>query len=243
MRLDAISYPELRNARAFSGKADVMLDLIVDSLLDSVKLIPFLFLAYLAMEYLEHKTGERASKLIRRPGTKSSSHGRSGSGHPVLAHLAPVAGGLLGAVPQCGFSAAASNLYAGRLITLGTLMAIYLSTSDEMLPILISERAPMGMILQLLAAKAAIGMAAGLAIDLLWRKKDTGREHIHDICEQEHCHCEKGIFRSALAHTAKIALFILAVNLVLNLILHFAGEDALANLLLGGASGAVPRQS
>ena len=232
MRLDAISYPELRNARAFSGKADVMLDLIVDSLLDSVKLIPFLFLAYLAMEYLEHKTGERASKLIRRPGTKPSSHGRSGSGHPVLAHLAPVAGGLLGAVPQCGFSAAASNLYAGRLITLGTLMAIYLSTSDEMLPILISERAPMGMILQLLAAKAAIGMAAGLAIDLLWRKKDTGREHIHDICKQEHCHCEKGIFRSALAHTAKIALFILAVNLVLNLILHFAGEDALANLLL-----------
>ena len=209
-----------------------MLDLIVDSLLDSVKLIPFLFLAYLAMEYLEHKTGERASKLIRRPGTKSSSHGRSGSGHPVLAHLAPVAGGLLGAVPQCGFSAAASNLYAGRLITLGTLMAIYLSTSDEMLPILISERAPMGMILQLLAAKAAIGMAAGLAIDLLWRKKDTGREHIHDICKQEHCHCEKGIFRSALAHTAKIALFILAVNLGLNLILHFLGEDALGTLIL-----------
>lgn len=209
-----------------------LMDLIEDSLLDTVKLIPFLFLAYLAMEYLEHKTSQQAAKLIRRPGSNSASHSRSGSGHPVLAHFAPVAGGLLGAIPQCGFSAAASNLYAGRLITLGTLMAIYLSTSDEMLPILISERAPIGMILQLLAAKAAIGMAAGLVIDLLWRKKQTGREHIHSICEQEHCHCEKGILRSALTHTAKIALFILAVNLVLNLILHFAGEDALANLLL-----------
>lgn len=209
-----------------------LMDLIEDSLLDTVKLIPFLFLAYLAMEYLEHKTSQQAAKLIRRPGSNPASHSRSGSGHPVLAHFAPVAGGLLGAIPQCGFSAAASNLYAGRLITLGTLMAIYLSTSDEMLPILISERAPIGMILQLLAAKAAIGMAAGLVIDLLWRKKQTGREHIHSICEQEHCHCEKGILRSALTHTAKIALFILAVNLVLNLILHFAGEDALANLLL-----------
>lgn len=143
-------------------------------------------------------------------------------------------GGLLGALPQCGFSAAASNLYAGRVITLGTLMAVYLSTSDEMLPILISQRAPVGMILKILAGKALVGMAAGLVIDLLRRNRD-GRQKpdgIHDICEQERCHCEKGILRSALSHTAKIAFFILAVNLGLNLILHFLGEDALGTLIL-----------
>ena len=210
-----------------------MLHLIEDALMDSVKLIPFLFLTYLAMEYLEHRTGEHARKLIRRPGAAEDT-GHSPRRHFAAGLAAPIVGGLLGALPQCGFSAAASNLYAGRVITLGTLMAVYLSTSDEMLPILISQRAPVGMILKILAGKALVGMAAGLVIDLLGRNRE-GRQKpdgIHDICEQERCHCEKGIFRSALAHTAKIALFILAVNLVLNLILHFAGEDALANLLL-----------
>ena len=210
-----------------------MLHLIEDALMDSVKLIPFLFLTYLAMEYLEHRTGEHARKLIRRPGAAEDT-GHSPRRHFAAGLAAPIVGGLLGALPQCGFSAAASNLYAGRVITLGTLMAVYLSTSDEMLPILISQRAPVGMILKILAGKALVGMAAGLVIDLLGRNREGRRkpDGIHDICEQERCHCEKGILRSALAHTAKIALFILAVNLVLNLILHFAGEDALANLLL-----------
>ena len=101
-----------------------MLDIILDTLLDSVRLLPFLFLTYLAMEYLEHKAGERMQNTIRKSGK-----------------CGPVIGSILGAFPQCGFSAAASNLYAGRIITLGTLLSIYLSTSDEMLPILISENA------------------------------------------------------------------------------------------------------
>lgn len=207
-----------------------MLHLIEDSLIDTVKLLPFLFLTYLAMEYLEHRTGEQARKLIRRSGAVESdqfSHrGR------LRNYFAPVIGGLLGAAPQCGFSAAASNLYAGRLITLGTLLSIYLSTSDEMLPILISEQVPVGTILGLLGAKAVIGMTAGLAVDLLYRRKDWEKGCIHDLCEQEHCHCEKGIFRSALSHTAKIAFFVLVINLALNLILFFLGEDALGNLIL-----------
>lgn len=192
-----------------------MRQVIQETLIDTLKLIPFLFLAYLAMEYLEHRTGEKAQKLIRRAG-------RSG----------PILGGLLGIVPQCGFSAAASNLYAGRVISLGTLLAIYLSTSDEMLPILISEQAPVELILRILLAKAGIGMAAGLMVDLVMRKKRSEEHHIHNICEQEHCHCEKGVFRSALSHTGQIALFILLVTFLLNLILHFVGEDALANLIL-----------
>lgn len=192
-----------------------MLQVIQETLIDTLKLIPFLFLAYLAMEYLEHRTGEKAQKLIRGAG-------RSG----------PILGGLLGIVPQCGFSTAASNLYAGRVISLGTLIAVYLSTSDEMLPILISERAPAELILRILLAKAGIGMAAGLAVDLVMRRRGAKEHHIHDICEQEHCHCEKGVFRSALSHTGQIALFILLVTFVLNLLLHFVGQDALANLIL-----------
>ena len=193
-----------------------MWDAILDALLDAVKLVPFLFLTYLAMEYMEHKTGEGAQRLMKKAG-----------------RLGPVIGGILGIAPQCGFSAAASNLYAGRVITLGTLMAVYLSTSDEMLPILISEKAPFEVIWKLLLAKALIGMAAGVLIDLvLYRKESEEHEHIHDICEQEHCHCEQGIFRSALSHTAQITLFIFAIGIVLNLILYYVGEEALGSLIL-----------
>lgn len=193
-----------------------MLDVILDAFLDTVKLVPFLFLTYIVMEYLEHKTGERTQKLIKKAGS-----------------FGPVIGGVLGIVPQCGFSAAASNLYAGRMITLGTLMAIYLSTSDEMLPILISEKAPADVILKILLAKAVIGCLAGVALDLLQRKRRAEeRQSIHDICEHEHCHCEQGIFRSALFHTAKIALFIFLIGIALNIILYFAGEGVLSSLIL-----------
>ena len=112
-----------------------MLDVILDTLIDSVKLVPFLFLAYLAMEYLEHKAGESTVKMVRKAGK-----------------MGPLIGGVAGIMPQCGFSAAASNLYAGRVITLGTLIAIYLSTSDEMLPILISEKADVRFVLGVLGA-------------------------------------------------------------------------------------------
>lgn len=195
-----------------------MLDVILDAVIDTVKLIPFLFLTYLAMEYLEHKTGSKAQRLVQRAG-----------------RFGPVIGGLLGVVPQCGFSAAASGLYTGRVITLGTLFAIYLSTSDEMLPILISEQAPIGLIGKILFAKAAIGIFAGMLIDFVLRKKGVEEhEHIHEICEHDHCHCEEGagVFRSALTHTLQISIFILVVTFGLNLILHFVGEDALANLVL-----------
>lgn len=195
-----------------------MLDVILDAVIDTVKLIPFLFLTYLAMEYLEHKTGSKAQRLVQRAG-----------------RFGPVIGGLLGIVPQCGFSAAASGLYTGRVITLGTLFAIYLSTSDEMLPILISEQAPIGLIGKILFAKAAIGIFAGMLIDFVLRKKGVEEhEHIHEICEHDHCHCEEGagVFRSALTHTLQISIFILVVTFGLNLILHFVGEDALANLVL-----------
>ncbi|MCM1558700.1 MAG: arsenic efflux protein [Butyrivibrio sp.] len=193
-----------------------MTEVISDTLSDVTRLLPFLFLTYLAMEYLEHRTGDKAAALVKKAG-----------------RFGPVIGGLLGMVPQCGFSAAASNLYAGRVITLGTLIAIYLSTSDEMLPVLLSEQAPPGTIVRILLAKAAIGIAAGLLTDLLLRGKAAAEQHtVHEVCEQEHCRCEKGIFRSALFHTSWIALFILLITFVLNLILFRVGEEALANVIL-----------
>ena len=210
-----------------------MSDIILDTLIDAAKLLPFLFLTYLTMEWLEHKAGDKAEALIKRAG-----------------RFGPVIGGLLGVVPQCGFSTAASNLYAGRVITVGTLVAIYLSTSDEMLPILISEHAPAEVILPILLAKALIGMAAGLLIDFGMRGR--GKEehaHIHEMCEQERCHCEKGILRSAFSHTVQIAVFILLITFVLNLLLYFVGEDVLAGVisdrpvtgpLLAGLVGLIP---
>lgn len=211
-----------------------MWDIILDTLIDGLKLVPFLFLTYLAMEYLEHKTGQKTQQIVKKAGK-----------------WGPLMGGLAGAVPQCGFSAAASNLYAGKVITLGTLLAIYLSTSDEMLPILISEKAPVMLIVRILLAKAVIGALAGFVVDVIFSKRgnEEEHEHIHEICEHEHCHCEKGIVRSALNHTVHITFFILAVTFALNLVLHFVGEDALANLVLNrpllgpvlaGAVGLIP---
>lgn len=195
-----------------------MLDIILDTLSDSIKLLPFLFLTYLAMEYLEHKTGEKLQNTIRRSG-----------------RWGPVAGSVLGAFPQCGFSAAASNLYAGRIITLGTLLSIYLSTSDEMLPVLISENAGIGMIIKILVVKILIGMAAGLIIDTVIRHLSKNRDEelrIEHLCEQHHCHCEEGILKSALHHTIEIFLYLLLISFVLNLLIGMIGEDFLAGLIL-----------
>lgn len=192
-----------------------MLDILIDAVLDTVKLVPFLFLTYVVMEYLEHKTGQRAQNIIKKAGS-----------------FGPVLGGLLGIAPQCGFSAAASNLYAGRVITLGTLFAIYLSTSDEMLPILLSEQAPIKTILLVLLTKAVIGIVAGFVIDLVFRKEVNEHGHIHELCEKEHCHCENGILLSAISHTLQISFFILLICIILNGIFFFVGEEVLGQLIL-----------
>lgn len=196
-----------------------MLEMLEHTLLDSVKLIPFLFVTYLLMEFLEHKTSDKMKKTIE----KSGKYG-------------PLLGGILGLVPQCGFSVMATNLYIGRIVTIGTLISIYLTTSDEMLPILISEQVPIATILKILAVKFIIGVLAGIIIDLIFNKsknkEENEQELQHEFCEHEHCHCEDGIFKSALRHTASIFLFIFAITFVLNLVIHSIGEDNLANLVL-----------
>lgn len=194
-----------------------MWDAILDSLIDTVKLIPFLLITYIIMEFIEHKTSHKTKDAIKKSG-----------------HFGPLIGGILGVVPQCGFSAAASSLYSARIITLGTLIAVFLSTSDEMLPILISEAVAVRIILSILGIKLVIAVIVGFIIDLFFRKKfETSEDEpeIKDLCEHEHCHCEHGIFKSALKHTINITLYIFIISLVLNIIIYFIGEDNLAHIL------------
>lgn len=187
-----------------------MLDIVLDASLDTLKLLPFLLITYIAMEYLEHRAGEATNRLVKKAGK-----------------WGPVVGSVLGAVPQCGFSAAAANLYAGRVITMGTLVAIILSTSDEMLPILFSSSFSAIKISQIVLIKIVIGMLAGVIIDFVLRGKRDGHQHIHEICESEGCHCESGIWKSSIKHTLQITFFILIINLVLGVILEYVGEETL----------------
>lgn len=186
----------------------------------SIGLLPFLFVTYLVMEYIEHKAGKKAEQLVKKSGS-----------------FGPFIGGVLGIVPQCGFSAAASNLYAGRIITLGTLIAVFLSTSDEMLPILISAKVEPMVIMKILGMKVLIGIVAGFLVDFVLHKKHSKEpEHlnIEHMCEHEHCHCEEGkIGKSAFVHTLQIFLFIVIITFVLNLLIEFVGEETLAGLLSG----------
>ena len=194
-----------------------MLEIIEDTLIDSIKLIPFLFITYLIMEYIEHKTKDKTKEAIKKSGK-----------------FGPLIGGVLGIVPQCGFSVSATNLYAARVITLGTLIAVYLSTSDEMLPIFISEAVPVTTILKILGVKLLIGVVAGFIIDFVIRLVNKGKqeeEKIIDLCEKEHCHCENGIVKSALKHTINIFIFILLFTFILNVIIYLIGEETIAGFL------------
>lgn len=200
---------------------NIFLDILTDTLIDSLKILPFLFLAYLAMEYMEHKMGERSKKIVKASGK-----------------FGPLLGGVLGMFPQCGFSAAAANLYAGRVITLGTLIAIFLSTSDEMLPIFISERTDPVVIFKILGMKLLIGVLAGFLIDAFLRNHGKEGEiheeepHIEHLCEQDHCHCENGILKSAYSHTFQIIIFIFTISMVLNGAVELIGEEKLSALIL-----------
>lgn len=190
-----------------------MKDIIIDTLIDTLKLVPFLFIAFLLIELFEHKFSKRSIKVVE-------SSGKYG----------PILGSILGIIPQCGFSVMATNLYVTRLITLGTLISIYLSTSDEMLPILISEKAEFSLIIKILFIKLFIGMLVGFIIDKIFKVKKEKKNY--DICEEEHCHCKESIIISSLKHTLNIVVFILLINFILNICFNYLGQDYLSKILL-----------
>lgn len=191
---------------------DLLLHFVEHALEDTLSLVPFLFVTYLVLEALEHAAGDRVNAAVRRAGAAG-----------------PVVGAALGVLPQCGFSAMAATLYAGRVVTLGTLVAVFLSTSDEMLPMLLAERVDVSSVAFLLAAKAAIALVTGILVDFALRllrrnarvhaairrtvlgpkalaggdgscaadiidsfsEAGEGAEHIHRLCERDHCGCEE----------------------------------------------------
>ncbi len=185
--------------------------------LDSLKILPFLFLTYVLMELIEHKAGDRVQTAVKKAG-------RAG----------PAIGGVLGLVPQCGFSTMAAGLYAGRVVTPGTLLAVFLATSDEMLPVFIGEGVGPAKILTVLTIKLVLALVVGFSTDLLLHKqiKET---HIEELCEEEHCHCEKGVWRSSIHHTLFVFLFIWIINVALTALFELVGEEAIAS-----AVGSVP---
>ena len=235
---------------------DLFVDVLADSVIDTLKLIPFLFVTYLAMEALEHFASNKVKEAVERAGTAG-----------------PVVGALLGALPQCGFSAMAATLFSGRVVTAGTLVAVILSTSDEMIPVFVAHQEPVGRMLSIIAIKVVLGIVAGLLLDLALRllhRAGDGHAHIHELCEREHCHCEEadeldedeghvendghsdghdhhehghhhghshshhgawGIVRSACVHTAQVTAFIFLISLLFGLIIEGLGVDSIRSVL------------
>ncbi|MEG0137938.1 MAG: putative manganese transporter [Bacilli bacterium] len=194
-----------------------MKEIIIETLTDSIKLFPFLFLTFLLMEFIEHKLTSKNKKILQKSGK-----------------FGPLIGSILGLFPQCGFSAAASNLYAVRIISMGTLISIYLATSDEMLPIMLSKQVPFTIISSILLVKFFIALICGIVIDFFISKNKNTNKKIHEICEEEHCDCEHGILKSSLKHSINIIIFLIFVSLCLNTIIYYIGENNLAKLLLKG---------
>lgn len=188
-----------------------MQEVIKDTLVDSLKLLPFLWLTFLLLEMIEHKYQKKTKKIIENAG-----------------RFGPILGGMFGVVPQCGFSVVATNFYVTRIISLGTLISIYLSTSDEMLPILLAKKSSSSLIFSILGLKVVIGILSGIIIDFFFQK--TKENKLKELCNQEHCHCEKGIFSSSLNHTLNTILFILITTFFINLIMHYGLEDYLKGI-------------
>lgn len=196
-----------------------MTEIFLDSVIDCLKLLPFLYVSYLLVEYAEHRMSSRTKELIYRAGKAG-----------------PVLGGLIGIIPQCGFSAAAAGLFAGGMISPGTLIAVFLSTSDEMLPIMISEHIPVGTIGRILLVKvvaaAVIGLIVDLAVEYIFGRRNHMPDH-PDMCEHEHCGCgERGIWYSAMFHTMQTWAFIFLITLAIGLAMEWTGLSE-TNLFAG----------
>lgn len=208
---------------------DIIVDILTDTALDGLKMLPFLFGAYLLLEWIEHRSGSKFRHRLSHSGRYS----------------VPL-GAAIGLIPQCGFSVAASNLFAGRLITTGTLLAVFLATSDEAVPVMLASPNGAGKILPLLGLKLLFAVIGGYLADCLFFRRahekqcetthchhdDEREEATHELCA--HCGCQGGILKSTLHHTAETFLFLLIVLLLINTATTLLGEERLASILLAG---------
>ncbi|MBR4949850.1 MAG: arsenic efflux protein [Clostridia bacterium] len=191
---------------------------------DTIKMLPFLFAAYLIIEYIEHKAKGKLEKFLHR-------FGRFGA----------IGGSVLGIFPQCGFSVMASNFFAGKIITAGTLVAVFISTSDEAIPFLMANPEKAGVILPVIVLKVLIALLTGLMMDFFGGKvlniKSSHHHHIEELCSHDGCNCHKGsgIFKSAIHHTVNIFVFIFVFSLVINGAVELIGEENLGKVLMNGS--------
>jgi hypothetical protein len=219
----------------------LVFDILLDAVRDTLVLVPFLWGTYLVMEALECKAGERVYAAVRKAGPAG-----------------PLVGGVLGAVPQCGFSAVAATLWAGRVVTPGTLVAVLLSTSDELLPVFVAEGAPLGQLVAVLLTKVCVGVAVGFALDAalrLLRRGGDQHAHVNELCERAHCGCghehgaeehdEHGglswgsVLLSATRHTLQVTVFIFVVTLAIDVLIELVGEQAVAGFMAGNPVASV----
>lgn len=191
-----------------------MTEIILDTIADCLKIIPFLFIAFLILEYLEHNISNKSINMAKKAGK-----------------YGPIIGSILGAIPQCGFSVAATNLYATKIITRGTLIAIFLSTSDEMIPVLLSQNIDIKKILLILGIKIIIGIIIGLLVDIIFKKDISSENTIDKLCEETHCDCEHKPILSSIKHTISITGFIFIFSLILNIIVEYFGHTYIEKAL------------
>lgn len=193
-------------------------DTLLDAVLDAFKMLPFLFLAFLIIEFLEHRAQDKIKSLFTR----------AGAAGPAIATI-------LGCIPQCGFSVMSANLYTSGIITLGTLIAVFLSTSDEAVILLATTHNGAHEIFKLLVTKIVIALLFGYIIYFIEKKKHKSHHHhSHDLCEHDHCGCDEhgSVLRPALIHTAKVFGFLLLFTIIIDLAVSLIGTEALSHLLL-----------
>lgn len=210
---------------------------VIEFIVEQLELLPFLFVTYLILEWIEAHAGGALERFLERA--------RS---------IGPLAGGLAGAFPQCGFSAAAASLYSAGIITVGTLIAVFLSTSDELIPVLIGAKAPTALVLKVVGLKTLFAIVTGFLINgfiVFFKGRNVPVPCIGELCEHSHCSCTEhgGIVMPALIHTVEIFLFVFLVAGTAELAIHFLGEECIASLalnrpflgeLIGGALGLIP---
>lgn len=196
---------------------------MLDGLLDAVKMLPFLFGVYILIEYMEHKNSNGFEGFFKRLGI-----------------FGPVGGAVLGTVPQCGISVAATNLFSGRVITLGTIIAVYIATSDEAIPIILANPDKIGVLWKLIVIKVIAAAASGIAVDLITKavfKNKKEEKPFEELCEHCGCHDHHGgeghsVLLPALKHTVEIFIFVLIINIALGFVMEYLGQDFLESILI-----------
>jgi len=196
-----------------------LLDILIDGIKDTFQLFPYLLVSFIILEYLEKRFHHKNKEILKKR-TK----------------IGPLIGGILGGFPQCGFSTMAANLFSNHVITMGSVIAIFLATSDEMLFIMLSKKIDIFFILKIIGFKVLVGILVGFLVDLFYNS-ETGTESIHEECEKDHCNCSKdGIFLSGFKHALKITVFILIMNILINFGISFIGEDTIKKIFLQQAN-------